>query len=88
MNAPGSGPADAQLLRSAPRASSGTMLGIPIGTALYAAVQNGGPSGSPPAWWLLAMILAMLLTVTGITAIPARRGARAPVAEILQAEYA
>lgn len=49
----------------------GAVLGIPLGTALFAAVQTGGPSGgSPPAWWLLAMILAMLLTVTGLTAIP------------------
>jgi putative ABC transport system permease protein len=66
----------------------GAVLGIPAGEALYAAVQNGGRHGSPPAWWLLAMIAAILLTVTGLTAIPARLGGRVPVAEILQAEFA
>jgi putative ABC transport system permease protein len=66
----------------------GAVLGIPAGEALYAAVQNGGLHGSPPAWWLLAMIAAILLTVTVLTAIPARLGGRVPVAEILQAEFA
>jgi ABC-type lipoprotein release transport system permease subunit len=66
----------------------GAVLGIPAGEALYAAVQNGGLDGSPPAWWLLAMIAAILLTVTGLTAIPAGLGGRVPVAEILQAEFA
>ncbi len=42
--------------------------------------------GSPPAWWLLAMVAGMLLAVAGLTVIPARIGARRPVAEILQAE--
>jgi putative ABC transport system permease protein len=66
----------------------GALLGIPAGTALYAAVQNGGSQASPPAWWLLVMVLSMLLAVAGLTAIPARIGARYPVAEILQAETA
>ncbi len=69
-------------------ALAGAILGIPAGKALYGAVQNGGPQGSPPAWWLLAMVLGMLLAVAGLTAIPARIGARRPVAEILQAELA
>jgi hypothetical protein len=34
------------------------------------------------------MIAAILLTVTGLTAIPAGLGGRVPVAEILQAEFA
>jgi putative ABC transport system permease protein len=66
----------------------GALLGVPIGMELYAAVQNGGPTGSPPIWWLTAMIVIMLVTVTGLTAIPARLGTRVPVSEILQAEYA
>ncbi len=67
-------------------ALAGALIGIPAGTALYAAVQNGGPQGSPPAWWLVAMVVGMLLAVAGLTAIPARIGARRPVAEILQSE--
>jgi len=69
-------------------ALAGTLLGIPVGTALYGAVQQGGPQGSPPAWWLLTMIVGILLAVAGLTAIPARLGARRPIAEILQAELA
>ena len=69
-------------------ALAGALLGIPIGTALYGAVQKGGPQGSSPTWWLLAMIAGILLAVAGLTAIPARIGARRPIAEILQAELA
>ena len=69
-------------------ALAGTVLGIPVGTGLYGAVQQGGPQGSPPAWWLLTMIVGILLAVAGLTAIPARLGARRPIAEILQAELA
>jgi ABC-type lipoprotein release transport system permease subunit len=69
-------------------ALAGAILGIPAGKALYGAVQNGGPQGSPPGWWLLTMVLGTLLAVAGLTAIPARIGARRPVAEILQAELA
>jgi putative ABC transport system permease protein len=66
----------------------GALLGIPAGAALYAAVQNGGPQGSPPAWWLLAMILGVLLAAAGFTAIPARIGTSYPVVEMLQSETA
>jgi ABC-type lipoprotein release transport system permease subunit len=69
-------------------ALAGAILGIPAGKALYGAVQNGGPQGSPPGWWLLTMVLGMLIAVAGLTAIPARIGARRPIAEILQAELA
>jgi ABC-type lipoprotein release transport system permease subunit len=67
-------------------ALAGALLGIPAGTALYRSVQQGGPAGSPPAWWLLAMVGGMLLAVAGLTLIPARIAARRSVAEILQAE--
>jgi ABC-type lipoprotein release transport system permease subunit len=69
-------------------ALAGTVLGIPIGGSLYAAVQNGGPHGSPPAWWLLTMVAGILVTVTGLTAIPASLGIRRPVAESLPSELA
>jgi len=61
-------------------------VGIPAGTALYGAVQNGGPQGSPSIWWLLAMVAALMLGVAALTAIPARIGALRSVAAILQAE--
>ena len=67
-------------------ALAGALLGIPAGTELYRAVQSGGPQGSPPGWWLLAMVAGLLLAVAGLTAIPARAGVRRPVAEVLGAE--
>jgi ABC-type glutathione transport system ATPase component len=42
----------------------------------------------PPLSWLIAAVLGTLLVVAGLTAIPARIGARRPVAEILQSETA
>lgn len=42
----------------------------------------------PPAWWLLTAVLGILLVLAGLTTIPARVGARRPVAEILQSETA
>jgi ABC-type antimicrobial peptide transport system permease subunit len=67
-------------------ALAGALLGIPAGTALYQAVQSGGPVGSPPLWWLLAMVGGMLVAVAGLTVIPAWIGTRRSVSEILQAE--
>jgi putative ABC transport system permease protein len=67
-------------------ALAGALLGIPAGAAIYAAVQNGGPQGSPPAWWLAAMVLAMVVGVAALASIPARLNAGHPVAEALAAE--
>jgi len=64
-------------------ALAGTLLAIPAGTWLYGAVQNGGPQLSPPGWWLLALVASALLAVAGLTAIPARIGARQPIAPLL-----
>ena len=69
-------------------ALAGALLGIPGGTELYAAVQGAGPRGTPPAWWLLAMVLGMLLAAAALTAVPTRADTRGPTAEILQAETA
>jgi putative ABC transport system permease protein len=41
---------------------------------------------TPPLLWLLAVIPGTLIVVAAVTAIPARLGARRPVAEILRAE--
>jgi ABC-type antimicrobial peptide transport system permease subunit len=73
-----------QLLPALP----GAILGIPLAIGLDAAVSSGQALPIPPAWQLLAVVLATLLVVAGLTAIPARIGARRPVAEILQSELA
>ena len=67
-------------------ALAGAIAGIPAGIELYASVRNGGAITNPPAWWFAAVVLGTLLTVAGLSAIPARIGARRPVAEILQSE--
>ena len=42
----------------------------------------------PPLWWLLAVVAGTVLVVAMLTTIPARLGARRPVAQILQVEGA
>ena len=67
----------------------GAVLGIPAGMALSAALSHGAtPPTYPSIWWLAAAALATVLVTAVLTAIPARIGARRPVAEILQAELA
>jgi putative ABC transport system permease protein len=68
-------------------ALAGAILGIPGGIGLYAAVDPD-EAPIPSLWWLLAVVPATLLVVAGLTTLPARRGARRPVAENLQAEPA
>jgi hypothetical protein len=68
---------------------SGALLGIPGGIGFYDAAKNGGATTMiPPALWLVVMVVVILLAVAVLTAIPARVGARRPVAEVLQAEAA
>jgi putative ABC transport system permease protein len=74
----------AQVLPALP----GAILGIPAGIGLYVAVSNGGVITIPPVWQLLAVVIGAVAVVAGLTAIPARLGARRPVAEILQSEAA
>jgi ABC-type lipoprotein release transport system permease subunit len=75
----------AQLLSALP----GAVVGIPAGIGLIAAVSRGGSTTLlPPAWGLIAVVLGTLVVVGGLTAIPARIGARRPAAEILQSETA
>jgi len=76
----------AQVLPALP----GAILGVPLGIGLFAVANGGGTRALtlPPAWWLAAAVLGILLAVAGLTAIPARIGARRPAAEILQAETA
>jgi putative ABC transport system permease protein len=66
----------------------GAAAGIPGGIALFAAVRHGATMTYPPLWWLIAVVPGILIVVAALTAIPARIGARRPVAEILQSELA
>jgi putative ABC transport system permease protein len=66
----------------------GAVLGIPGGFALFSIANQGGSASQPPAWWLVAVLVGTVVAVAGLTAIPARLGARRPVAEILQSEAA
>jgi ABC-type lipoprotein release transport system permease subunit len=70
-------------------ALAGAILGVPGGLALFAALGGGGDGVSgPPTWQLLAVVPGTALVVAMLTAIPARLGARRPVAGILQSELA
>jgi putative ABC transport system permease protein len=59
------------------------LAGLPVGVGLYAAVSNGGGLVIPPVPWLAAAVLATLAATLALTAIPARIGARRPVAAVL-----
>jgi ABC-type lipoprotein release transport system permease subunit len=78
------GLAMAQLLPALP----GALLGIPLGIALFEAASGGGLLAIPPAWWLAVAVLGVLAGLAVLTSIPARIGARQPVAQVLQAELA
>jgi len=63
-----------------------SVLGIPAGLLLYQVAGGHLRQGSPPILWLAAVIPATLIVVSVLTAIPARIGARRPVAEVLRAD--
>ncbi len=67
-------------------ALAGAVLGIPGGIELVAAVDD--TAAIPPLWQLLAVIPGTVLVVAALTTIPARLGARRPVAETLKSELA
>jgi ABC-type lipoprotein release transport system permease subunit len=67
-------------------ALAGAILGIAGGIALIQAVDPDPVFA--PLWQLLAVVPGTVLVVAGLTAIPARLGARRPVAEILASERA
>jgi ABC-type lipoprotein release transport system permease subunit len=74
----------AQLLPALP----GAVLGIPAGIGLYALVSNGGVVTIPTATSLITVVLAVMLGVSILTAIPARIAALRSVASVLQTEIA
>ncbi|HYY78457.1 MAG TPA: FtsX-like permease family protein [Actinomycetes bacterium] len=73
---------------------AGALLGVfPGGFALFHAINaiTGGNSDRatlPSIWQRLAVVLATVLVVAVLTAVPARLGGRRPVTETLQAELA
>jgi putative ABC transport system permease protein len=69
-------------------ALAGALLGIPGGFGLVEATrQNAGSLvTTPPVWWLAAAVIGAVVVVGVLTAVPARIGARRPVAGVLQAE--
>jgi putative ABC transport system permease protein len=73
----------AQILPAIP----GSLLGIPLGIGLYAAVAPGGIT-IPPVWWYAVVVVASWVVLVGLTALPARIGARRSVVQVLQAELA
>jgi putative ABC transport system permease protein len=69
-------------------ALAGALLGIPVGTALYGAVQGSGSQAGLPLLWLLFLVLGTLAAVVVLTAVPASISTRRPIAPILQSETA
>ena len=63
------------------------ILGIPGGIELIEAADPDRTTTLAPLWQLLAVVPATVLVVAGLTAIPARLGARRAVAGILAAEH-
>ena len=68
-------------------ALAGAVLGIGGGIGLITAVSPDSVP-TPPLLWLLAVVPGTMLVVVALTTIPARLGARRPVAEVLQADLA
>jgi len=68
-------------------ALTGAILGIPGGIGLVLAVDPDSTT-LPPLWQLLAVVSGTVLVVAGLTAVPARIGARRSPAEILHSELA
>jgi putative ABC transport system permease protein len=70
-------------------ALAGALLGIPGGIGLFMAVSNSGSTlVMPPAWWLIAEVLGVVLGIAVVTFIPAWIGARRAPADVLRTEMA
>ena len=67
-------------------AIAGALAGIAGGYGLFTAANQGADASQPPAWWLITAVLGTLISVAGLTAVPARLAGRMPIAETLQAE--
>jgi ABC-type lipoprotein release transport system permease subunit len=69
-------------------ALAGALLGIPGGIELITAADPDPTTTMPPLWQLLAVVPMTVLVVAVLTAVPARIGARRPIAGVLQSERA
>jgi len=78
------GVAAAQVIPAVP----GVLVGIPLGLGLFAAASHVKTLTFPPAWWLVAAVVGILVVVAALAGIPARIGPRRSVGEILQSEAA
>jgi ABC-type lipoprotein release transport system permease subunit len=65
----------------------GAIASVPLGFVLFHAAGKG-EAVALPALWLAGTVLGTLLVMAGLTLVPARIGARQPVAEVLQSEAA
>jgi putative ABC transport system permease protein len=66
----------------------GALPGVPAGIGFYDLARHGGTVVSPSAFSILVTLVATLIVIAVLTAIPARLGARRPVIEALQSEAA
>lgn len=65
------------------------LLSIPVGLAIFRQASRSAGNTStvvPPAAWLVALVAGTVLVVAALTIVPARAGARRPVAEVLRSE--
>jgi ABC-type lipoprotein release transport system permease subunit len=67
-------------------ALAGALAGLAGGYGLFLAASQGGSVSQPPAWWLVAAVLATMIVVTGITSVPARLSTRPSITASLQAD--
>ncbi|HXT90222.1 MAG TPA: FtsX-like permease family protein [Trebonia sp.] len=74
----------AQVLPALP----GSLVGVPLGIALFALANGAGGVSVPPGSWLVAVVLGTLAAVAALTTVPAILGARQPVVLILRSESA
>lgn len=69
-------------------AAIGALLGVPAGIGFYHLAKHGSTVVSPSLFSLVVTLVATLMVIAVLTAIPARLDARRPVTEVLQSETA
>lgn len=67
-------------------ALAGAIVGLPVGMELFVALSRGHQTTFPAAWALASVVLGTALVMMALTALPARIGARRPLAQVLKSE--